>query len=79
MSKVMHSHVGTGSNRVSYNETDEKWTISPPLHFSVATSLPAHKTLVDRRELDQLREDQAELYELRAQASGKSRQRRSGN
>ena len=79
MKRLLESHNGNGLNRVSYNEMDEKWTISPPLHFSVATSLPAHKTLVDRRELDQLREDQAELYELRAQESGKSRQRCSGN
>ena len=32
-----------------------------------------------RRELDQLREDQAELHELRVQASSKNRQCRSGN
>ena len=79
MSKLMHSHVGTGQNRVSYNETDEKWTISPPLHYSVATSLPAHKTLVGKRELDQLKKDQATLRELRAQESGKSQRRRSGD
>ena len=36
-----------------------------------------HKTLVDRRELDQLRKDQATLRELRAQENGKSQRRRS--
>ena len=79
MKRLLESHNGNGPNRDSYNEMDEKWTIYPPLHYSVATSLPAHQTLVDRRELDQLREDQAELRELRAQASGKNRRRRSGN
>ena len=73
----MQNPVGTDPNLVSYDETDEKWTISPPLHYSVATSLPAHKTLVDRRELDQLRKDQATLRELRAQENGKSQRRRS--
>ena len=39
----MQNPVETDPNLVSYDETDEKWTISPPLHYSIATSLPAHK------------------------------------
>ena len=72
MSRLMNSHMGNGPNRVSYNDTDEKWTISPPLHYSLEASLPAHKTLVDRRDLSKLRSDSKELAELRAQTVSKS-------
>ena len=71
MSRLMNSHMGNGPNRVSYNDTDEKWTISPPLHYSLEASLPAHKTLVDRRDLSKLRSDSKELAELRAQTVSK--------